>query len=69
MSAFDRLPQSYRDLCRRLAAEQPPRILGHRKVQLSPQNRRVRFGVDLHLAASKQFAHRETRQQRRARSR
>lgn len=51
MSAFDRLPEDYRKLCGEIAKASAPLILAHRKVPLSPQNRRVRYAADLHLAA------------------
>lgn len=41
MSAFDRLPKEYRDLCERIAAASG---------KISPQNRRVRFTADMLLA-------------------
>lgn len=68
MSAFARLPADYRKLCEEIAAREPRRIVGRRKIGLSPQNRRVRLGADFALAERKTFAHRDTRQQRRAAS-
>jgi hypothetical protein len=62
MSAFDRLPAEYRELCAAIAKNSPPRILAHRKVRLSPQNRRVRFAADQYLAERR---HSEREAQRR----
>lgn len=59
MSAWDRLPKPYRDLCEQLAAQD----------RRSPRGPRVRFGVDMYLAKQKTFINTETRQQRRARAR
>jgi hypothetical protein len=55
MSAWDRLPKPYRDLCEKLAARD----------KRSPRGKRVRGGVDLHLAQQKTFINTVTRQQRR----
>jgi hypothetical protein len=63
MSAFDRLPIAYRNLCHSVAKAQPPRLLAHRKVPISPQNRRVRLAADLDVARAKTFPNRVTRQQ------
>jgi hypothetical protein len=63
MSAFNRLPKTYLDLCRRIAKAW---TLPKQQFKLSPQNRRVRFAADLHLASQKSFPNRVTRQQRRA---
>lgn len=56
MSAFDRLPSDYRNLCERIAMRHA----------LSPQNRNVRFAADLSFASRKTFPNRYTRQQDRA---
>jgi uncharacterized membrane-anchored protein YhcB (DUF1043 family) len=69
MSAFDRLAQSYRDLCQQIAKNSPRASPAQREVQLSPQNQRVRFRADLHLASQKASPNRDTRQQRRAAAR
>jgi hypothetical protein len=46
MSAFDRLPPEYLELCKKIGENSVAR--GQKP--LSPQNRRVRFAADLHLA-------------------
>ena len=71
MSAFDRLPGAYRDLCKRIANALPARKMGGIKgakafdLPISSQNRQVRFEADMLLARGKAFPNKETRQQRR----
>lgn len=65
MSPFDRLPEEYQKLCAEIAKNSPPRILAHRKVPLSPQNRRVRLTADFLQAGRNNPPGRVTRQQRR----
>lgn len=62
MSAFDRLPQSYRELCEQIGRNS----VRPKQRPLSPQNRRVRLVADLHLAKQQDFPNTMTRQQRRA---
>lgn len=76
MSAFDRLPRPYRDLCRQIARdERAPRMLGGYRgakafeVPISAQNRGVRFEADYRLASAKTFPNNMTRQQERASAR
>jgi hypothetical protein len=65
MSAFDRHPlrREYEAASLRF----PRRVLAHRDMPISPQNRRVRFAVDTEQARARSSAYpiRETRQLRR----
>lgn len=62
MKKFSRLPKEYQALCKRIGEQS----VAPKQRLLSPQNRRVRFAADLHLASQKTFPRGDTRQQRRA---